>query len=96
MTTVRHSHDRWRRTPARLVAFIVVAACMGVLVAGLVVPAAGLVWFTSSVAAKVSKDLPLGLDTSPLPERSRLVDRKGRLITHFYEQNRVNVPLSAI
>jgi membrane peptidoglycan carboxypeptidase len=75
---------------------LTVSVCIGVAVAGLAVPAVGLAVFGSRVTARAVQEMPLHLAVQPLPERSRLVDRRGRLITTFYEQNRVVVPLDHI
>ncbi len=84
------------RASARLAAFVAVAGCMGVLVAGLAVPVAGLAWFTAGLGADAAENLALDLDTSPLRQRSELFDRDGHLIATFYEHNRVDVPLGQI
>jgi membrane peptidoglycan carboxypeptidase len=80
----------------RLAALVATATAMGVLVAGLVMPVAGLVGLTSRSVAENMDKVPVELSTEPLRERSQVLDRNGQVVATFYEQNRKVVPLSRI
>jgi membrane peptidoglycan carboxypeptidase len=73
-----------------------VAAVMGVLVAGLVIPFAGVFGFTTRHVADTMDDLPTELQTQPLAEKSTIVDAAGNVIATIYDENRVNVPLTSV
>ena len=75
---------------------IAVAAVMGVLVAGLVIPFAGVFGFTTRQVADTMDDLPTELQTEPLAEKSTIVDAAGNVIASIYDENRVNVSLSQV
>jgi membrane peptidoglycan carboxypeptidase len=80
----------------RLAALVGTATAMGVLVAGLVMPVAGLVGLTSRSVADNMDKVPVELSTEPLRERSQVLDRNGQVVATFYEQNRKVVPLRRI
>ena len=42
------------------------------------------------------QNLPAELKTTPLAQRTRVLARNGKLIATFYDENRVNVPLSKV
>lgn len=80
-----------------LVMFVALSALGGVLVAGLVLPAASV----TSTAAKETSDLfeklPDELFQATLPQQSNIYDRTGKhLLATFYSQNRIVVPLEDI
>ena len=75
---------------------IAVSAVMGVLIAGLAVPFVGVVGVGAKAVDRSLKGLPQSLRPEPLPQRTRVLDRQGRTIAVFYDQNRVNVPLRDI
>ena len=75
---------------------IVLSALMGVLVAGLVIPFAGVLGMGTKAVSKSMKNFPIKIANEPLSERSRVLDAQGHVIATFYDQNRVNVPLSKI
>jgi membrane peptidoglycan carboxypeptidase len=75
---------------------IAVSAALGVLVAGLAIPFAGGLGYLAHSAERSMKNLPEQLTAEPLAQRSRVLDRQGHVIATFYDQNRVNVPLSRI
>jgi membrane peptidoglycan carboxypeptidase len=75
---------------------IAVAAVMGVLVAGLAIPFAGVAGLGArNVAASMDK-IPADLEAEPLPQRTRLVAKDGTTLATLYDENRVNVPLADV
>jgi membrane peptidoglycan carboxypeptidase len=75
---------------------IAVAAVLGVLTAGLVIPFVGLAGYGTKATADSLQNLPSELKATPLSQRSRVLDRNGNPIAVFYDENRVNVPLSKV
>lgn len=75
---------------------IAVAAVLGVVVAGLAIPFAGVLGFAANKAANAIDDLPKELATERLPQRTEILDSNGRTIATLYDQNRLNVPLRQI
>jgi membrane peptidoglycan carboxypeptidase len=76
--------------------FVVVAALTGTLVAGLVIPFAGMVGLTTRSVTDAFQNMNGDLEDPPLPVRSRLLAADGSLIATFYERNRVQVKLDRI
>jgi len=81
---------------ARLALFVVVSMLAGVLVAGTALPFIGGIGVAARGAFQGYESLPDQLTTPPLPQSSRILDADGHLLATIYEQNRVEVPLSAI
>ncbi|HET9501384.1 MAG TPA: transglycosylase domain-containing protein, partial [Marmoricola sp.] len=79
-----------------LAVIVAVSGVMGVLVAGMVIPFAGVLGVGGAALQKSMKDLPEELRTQPLPQRTRVLDRNGNLVATFYDQNRVTVKLSQV
>jgi len=75
---------------------VALSALMGLLVAGLAIPFAGALGLGAKSLSKTVKDLPEELKAEPLAQRTRVLDSHGKPIATFYDQNRVNVPLSEI
>jgi membrane peptidoglycan carboxypeptidase len=75
---------------------VALSALMGVLVAGLAIPFAGVLGMGTNAVSKSMKDFPIEIANDPLSERSRVLDAQGHVIATFYDQNRVNVPLAKI
>ena len=73
-----------------------VAALMGVLVAGIALPVAGVVGFSARTVADSIDDLPEELTTEPLAQRTRVLAADGSLLATWYDQNRVNVTLDKV
>ena len=96
----RRSSDRQRVTFSTVVShlgvIIAVAAVLGVLVAGLVVPFVGAVGYGAKATADSLQNLPSELKAAPLSQRSRVLDRNGNTIAAFYDENRVNVTLDKV
>jgi membrane peptidoglycan carboxypeptidase len=74
----------------------VVAAVMGVVVAGLAIPFAGVLGIASKSLSKTVESLPAELRTQPLAQQTKIVDPQGQTIATLYDENRINVPLSQI
>ncbi len=81
---------------AHLGVMAAVAAVMGVLVAGLVIPFAGVVGVASSDVAKSMDNLPAELEATPLAQKTSILDADGNLIASLYDENRVNVSLDQV
>ena len=81
---------------SRAVLFLVLSIVAGVLVAGLALPAIGLVGLTAKRGAENFESLPTQLSVSPLKQRSRLLAADGTVLATFYSQNRVYAPMDKI
>lgn len=96
----RSSSSRERVTFTTVVShlgvIIAVAAVLGVLVAGLVVPFVGAVGYGTKATADSLQNLPSELKAAPLSQRTRVLDRNGNTIAVFYDENRVNVTLDKV
>ena len=90
------SGPTYRSVTSQLGVMIALAALMGVLVAGLAIPFAGALGMGSKAISKSMKDFPIEVSDQPLAQRSRVLDAQGNVIATFYDQNRVNVPLSEV
>jgi membrane peptidoglycan carboxypeptidase len=75
---------------------LAVAAVLGVVVAGLAIPFAGVVGLGARDVARTMDSLPEELKTEALPQKTRILDSKGNTIATLYDENRVSVPLSQI
>jgi membrane peptidoglycan carboxypeptidase len=89
------------RSPASKVAshlavMAAVSAIIGVLVAGLAIPFAGVVGVAAKNVSKGMVNLPAELEAKELAQKTRIYDVNGNLIASLYDQNRINVPLSQI
>jgi len=81
---------------SQFVVLVALSALMGVLVAGLVIPFAGVLGMGTKAVAKSMKNFPIKVANDPLPQRTRVLDAHGKTIATFYDQNRVYVPLDKI
>ena len=79
-----------------LVMFLVVSVLGGLLIAGLVVPAAGMAAEVSKTTATAMDALPAELVVQPLAQRSKVLLADGKTLVNFYDENRQYVPLSKI
>lgn len=79
-----------------LTMFLVVSMLAGLLVAGLVVPFAGMAGVGSRATAAEMQNIPTEFTTPPQPERSNIYMANGDKLATFYEQDRVYEPLSKI
>src|SRR3954447_5332417 len=75
---------------------LVLAVVMGILVAGLVLPFAALMGVSARGVADTVNKLPESLTAEPLAQRTRVLARDGSVLTTFYDQNRINVPLNRV
>ena len=75
---------------------VAVAAVMGLLVAGLAIPFAGVAGIGARNVARSMDKIPADLEAEPLPQRTRLVSRDGSTLATLYDQNRVNVQLAKV
>jgi membrane peptidoglycan carboxypeptidase len=69
---------------------------MGVIVAGLAIPFAGVLGVGARQVAQAMDNLPSELETDPLPQKTKLLDSDGETIATLYDENRVNVSLDQI
>ena len=84
------------RVASHLAVMAAVAVVMGVLVACLAIPFAGLVGVAAKDVSKGMVNLPESLEAKDLSQKTRIYDVNGNLIASLYDQNRINVPLSSI
>ncbi len=85
-----------RTVASHLAVMAVVSAILGVLVAGLAIPFAGVVGVAAKDVSKGMVNLPAELEAKELAQKTRIYDANGNLIASLYDQNRINVPLSQI
>ncbi|MGY2877132.1 membrane peptidoglycan carboxypeptidase [Marmoricola sp. URHA0025 HA25] len=81
---------------SQVTVLVALSALMGVLVAGLAIPFAGVLGIGTKSVSKSMKNFPIKIADQPLAERSRVLDAQGNLIATFFDENRVNVPLSEV
>ena len=81
---------------AHLGVMAAVAAVMGLLVAGLAIPFAGVVGVAAKDVAKSMDNLPAELEATPLAQKTSILDGEGNLIASLYDENRVNVSLGQV
>lgn len=76
--------------------FAVVSILGGLLVAGLIVPTAGMTAELTKASANAVESIPRELETPPPAEGSTVLLADGSELTKFYDENRTYVPLSEI
>jgi membrane peptidoglycan carboxypeptidase len=81
---------------AHLGVMAMVSAVLGLVVAGLAIPFAGVLGFAARDVADSMRDLPAALETKPLPQRTRILAKDGSPIATLYDENRVSVPLTNV
>jgi membrane peptidoglycan carboxypeptidase len=79
-----------------LVAFVATSVVVGLLGAGLVMPAVGATGAAARQGVHAFDSLPGDFTQTPLSQQSRILADDGTLISTPYEENRVIVPLSRI
>ncbi|MBO0846587.1 MAG: penicillin-binding protein [Nocardioides sp.] len=84
------------RVASHLAVMAVVAAVMGVVVAGLAIPFAGVLGIGAKSISHTVESLPAKLKAEPLAQQTKILDNRGTTIATLYDQNRINVPLSQI
>ena len=80
----------------RVLLLVGLSMLAGALVAGLALPAIGLVGLTAKRGAENFQSLPAALEVPPLKQRSVLLAADGTRIATFYSQNRVFVPIDKV
>lgn len=91
--------SRTRRLSAVLTllgAFVVVAVVMGLVMAGLALPALGAAGKATTSSIKMFNDLPGDFQMNPLAQQSRILAADNTVIATPYNENRIVVPLSRI
>ena len=73
-----------------------VAVVLGVVVAGLAIPFAGLMGLAARDVSRTMDDLPTELTVEPLAQKTTIVDSAGNTIASLYDENRVNVSLGQV
>jgi membrane peptidoglycan carboxypeptidase len=84
------------RVLSHLAVMAAVAAVMGVIVAGLAIPFAGVIGLGARDVSTSLDNLPADLEAQALPQKTRILDANGNLIASLYDENRVNVSLNQI
>jgi membrane peptidoglycan carboxypeptidase len=77
-------------------AFVATAMVMGLLAAGLMIPAVGATGSAAKSSVEMFDSLPGEFSTSPLAQQSKIYDARGGLITTPYDENRIIVSLKSI
>ena len=96
MSRPRSERPSAGKVVSHLSVMVVVSAVLGVVASGLAIPFAGLLGFAADKSAKTMDDLPQELETEDLPQKTRILDRKGRVIATIYDENRLNVRLKDV
>jgi membrane peptidoglycan carboxypeptidase len=81
---------------ALLVAFLVVSTLAGVLLPVFVLPVVASAGWAVNAGVDYFDSLPAELTDTPMLQRSVMLAADGSPITYFFDENRVEVPLSAI
>lgn len=81
---------------AHLGVMAMVSVVLGIVVAGLAIPFAGVLGFAARDVSDSMRNLPESLETKPLAQASRIVAKDGTPIATLYDENRVNVPLTQV
>jgi membrane peptidoglycan carboxypeptidase len=92
----RRPHVSFGTVVSHLGVIVAVSAVLGVLTAALAIPFVAAVGYGAGAADRSMQNLPAELNASPLSQRTRVMDRNGEVIATFYDENRVNVPLSRV
>ncbi|MDO5049136.1 MAG: transglycosylase domain-containing protein [Actinomycetaceae bacterium] len=79
-----------------LTTFLVASVLSGILLAGIVVPAAGAAGIMVKSGPKVFDSLPAEFEILPPSEQSTLLAADGSVLARFYSENRIIVPLDEI
>ncbi|MEE1930230.1 transglycosylase domain-containing protein [Streptomyces sp. TRM 70351] len=76
--------------------FLGVSVLAGAVMAGLALPAAGIMGLAAKETAEGFEELPIDLKRPPLSQKTQILDAEGGLIADVYSRNRVVVPLDAV
>jgi membrane peptidoglycan carboxypeptidase len=93
---VRHRGLSVVRAGRLLVAFAAVSVISGTLMTVFVMPVLASANWAFDAEANFFDSLPADLVQTPLPQRSVMLAADGSPIAYFYDENRVDVPLSAV
>lgn len=77
-------------------AFTGTAVLAGAVAAGVAMPAVGTMAAVANTAIDSFESFPTKLGDPILPQRTEILDAKGKRIAYLWEQNRVNVPLTDV
>jgi len=77
-------------------AFLAVSVAMGLLAAGLLMPAVGAMGGSSNKAIDAFENIDKTFTTTALSQQSEIRDANGKLLATPYDQNRIVVPLSKV
>ena len=92
----RHERLPAYRVLSHLLVMVAVAVVLGVVVAGLAIPFAGMAGLGARNVAKTMDNLPEELKTEDLSQRSTILDANGNRLASVYDENRITVPLKGI
>ena len=92
----RHERLPAYRVLSHLLVMVAVAAVLGVVVAGLAIPFAGVAGIGARNVARTMDNLPEELKTEDLSQRSTILDANGNRLASVYDENRITVPLKGI
>jgi membrane peptidoglycan carboxypeptidase len=95
------SMPRQERLPAyrvlsHLAVMAAVSVVLGIVVAGLAIPFAGVAGVGARSVARTMDDLPEELEIDELSQRTTILDANGNRLASLYDENRVKVPLKGI
>jgi membrane peptidoglycan carboxypeptidase len=92
----RHERLPAYRVLSHLLVMVAVAAVLGVVVAGLAIPFAGVAGIGARNVARTMDSLPEELQTPDLSQRTTILDASGNRLASVYDENRITVPLKGI
>ncbi|WP_018157239.1 transglycosylase domain-containing protein [Demetria terragena] len=90
------SESRVAKVLSLLGAFVATSVVLGLLGAGLVLPAVGATGQATKEGVSMFKNLPGELEVNPLNQQSRILAIDGSTIATPYDENRIVVPMSKI
>lgn len=96
MATRRNPLFDTATTLGKILGFLGVSAICGVLVAGLLVPAAAVSGSTASGSIEFFDTLPAELQVDPPSQSTKILAADGSVIANLYAENRTRVPLDQI
>jgi membrane peptidoglycan carboxypeptidase len=96
MSKSRSRHVGKGQFATLLTTFLIASVLSGILLAGIVVPAAGAAGIVVKSGPKVFDSLPAEFEILPPSEQSTILAADGSEIASFYSENRIIVPLDEI
>ncbi len=96
MSRPRSERPSSSKVLSHLGVMVAVSAVLGVVVAGLAIPFAAVLGVATENVADSMDKLPTELDADDLPQKTRILDRKGETIATIFDENRVNVSLDQV